>query len=344
MLDSSENFEFIMEDEKPERIDKFLSSRFPDFSRSHIQKLVKEDYVLVNQKTVKPNHKVNHNDMIRVSVPELQPPEILPENIPLDILYEDADILVVNKPKGMVVHPAPGHYSGTLVNAVLYHCQGNLSGINGVARPGIVHRIDRDTTGSLVVCKNDQAHQSLAEQLKEHSITRKYHAIVCGNIKEESGSIRAPIGRHPVDRKKMSTKCRNGKPAVTHYTVLRRIPCEKALLWNWDLILGSEDGNALVEGRPHSSVSTDTVCKSGYTYIECQLETGRTHQIRVHMSCIGHSILGDMVYGSSRCPFPLTGQTLHAKTLGFVHPGTGQYVEFDAPLPRYFQQLLEQSV
>lgn len=344
-LDFSENFEFIMEEEKPERIDKFLSSRFPDFSRSYIQKLVKEDYVLVNQKAVKPNHKVSHKDQIRVLVPDLQPPEILPENIPLDIIYEDEDILIVNKPKGMVVHPAPGHYSGTLVNAVLYHCQGNLSGINGVARPGIVHRIDRDTTGSLVVCKNDQAHQSLAEQLKKHSITRKYQAIVCGNIEEESGSIRAPIGRHPGDRKKMSTRCRNGKPAATHYTVLRRIPCEKASLWDWDLIGESADHSTIAsEVRLHSTVNHDAVCKSGYTYIECQLETGRTHQIRVHMSHIGHPILGDTVYGPSKCPFPLTGQTLHAKTLGFVHPGTGQYVEFDAPLPRYFQQLLEQSV
>lgn len=296
MLDSdfSENFEFVMEEEKPERIDKFLSPMFPDFSRSYIQKLTKDGCVLVNEKPVKPNHKVNPQDQITITVPKPAPPEILPENIPLDILYEDEDILVVNKPKDMVVHPAPGHYSGTLVNAVLYHCQGNLSGINGVARPGIVHRIDRDTTGSLVVCKNDQAHQSLAEQLKEHSITRKYQAIVCGNIKEESGTVRTLIGRHPADRKKMSTKCRNGKPAVTHYTVLRRIPYEKAMLWNWN---------------------SGAVNRDGYTYIECQLETGRTHQIRVHMSHIGHPILGDTVYGPSKCPFPLTGQTLHAKTL-----------------------------
>ncbi len=307
-LDFAENFEFIVEEDKPERIDKFLSASFPDFSRSYLQKLVKEEYVLVNQKPVKSNYKVNLNDSIMVLIPEPELPEILPEDIPLDILYEDSDILVVNKPKGMVVHPAPGHYSGTLVNAIMYHCQGNLSGINGVARPGIVHRIDRDTTGSLVVCKNDQAHQSLAEQLKEHSITRKYQAIVHGNLKEESGTICAPIGRHPADRKKMSTKSRNGKSAITHYTVLRR----------------------LSEGK--------------YTYIECQLETGRTHQIRVHMSHIGHPILGDTVYGPSKCPFPLVGQTLHAKTLGFVHPGTGKYIEFDAPLPRYFQQLLEQSL
>lgn len=310
--DFTENFEFIMEEENPERIDKFLSARFPDFSRSYLQKLVKEDYVLVNQKSVKPNYKVSPQDSITISIPEPELPEILPEDIPLDILYEDSDILVVNKPKGMVVHPAPGHYSGTLVNAIMYHCQGNLSGINGVARPGIVHRIDRDTTGSLVVCKNDLAHQSLAEQLKEHSITRKYQAIVHGDMRDESGIIRVPIGRHPTDRKKMSTKSKHGKPAVTHYTVLRKISYGKN--------------------------------REGYTYIECQLETGRTHQIRVHMAHIGHPILGDTVYGPSRCPLPLEGQTLHAKTLGFIHPGTGKYIEFEAPLPRYFQQLLEQSV
>lgn len=342
--DFVENFEFIMEEENPERVDKFLSARFPDFSRSYLQKLVKEGQVLVNHKSVKPNHKVNPQDSIIVSVPEPELPEILPENIPLDILYEDSDILVVNKPKGMVVHPAPGHYSGTLVNAIMYHCQGNLSGINGVARPGIVHRIDRDTTGSLVVCKNDQAHQSLAEQLKEHSITRKYQAIVCGHIKEESGSICAPIGRHPMDRKKMSTKSKHGKSAATHYTVLKWIPYEKASLWDWNTLLefgenDTKEGNVC---RPVGSLNG--VNREGYTYIECQLETGRTHQIRVHMSHIGHPILGDTVYGPFRCPFPLTGQTLHAKTLGFVHPGTGKYVEFDAPLPRYFQQLLEQSV
>lgn len=230
--------------------------------------------------------------------------DILPEEIPLDILYEDSDILVVNKPKGMVVHPAPGHYSHTLVNAVMYHCEHNLSGINGVLRPGIVHRIDMDTTGSLLICKNDKAHQIIADQLKEHSITRRYHAIVHGNLKEDIGTIEAPIGRHPIDRKKMSTKAKNGKPAVTHYKVLHRF--------------------------------------CNYTYIECELETGRTHQIRVHMASIGHPILGDRLYGPSKSPFKLQGQTLHAKILGVIHPSTGKYIEFDAPLPEYFEKLLTQ--
>lgn len=228
-----------------------------------------------------------------------------PENIPLDILYEDDDLLVVNKPKGMVVHPAAGHSSGTLVNAVLYHCRGNLSGINGVLRPGIVHRIDMDTTGALVICKSDFAHQSLAEQLSVHSITRKYRAIVHGNLKEDEGTVRGAIGRHPTDRKKMAINERNGKPAVTHYRVLERF------------------GN--------------------YTYIECQLETGRTHQIRVHMASIGHPLLGDAVYGPKKCPVKnLQGQTLHAMVLGFIHPRTGAYMEFEAPLPEYFSNLLLQ--
>ena len=228
-----------------------------------------------------------------------------PENIPLDILYEDDDVLVVNKPKGMVVHPAAGHSSGTLVNAVLYHCRGNLSGINGVLRPGIVHRIDMDTTGALVICKSDFAHQSLAEQLSVHSITRKYRAIVHGNLKEDEGTVRGAIGRHPTDRKKMAINERNGKPAVTHYRVLERF------------------GN--------------------YTYIECQLETGRTHQIRVHMASIGHPLLGDAVYGPKKCPVKnLQGQTLHAMVLGFIHPRTGAYMEFEAPLPEYFSNLLLQ--
>ena len=228
-----------------------------------------------------------------------------PENIPLDILYEDDDLLVVNKPKGMVVHPAAGHSSGTLVNAVLYHCRGNLSGINGVLRPGIVHRIDMDTTGALVICKSDFAHQSLAEQLSVHSITRKYRAIVHGNLKEDEGTVRGAIGRHPTDRKKMAINERNGKPAVTHYRVLERF------------------GN--------------------YTYIECQLETGRTHQIRVHMASIGHPLLGDAVYGPKKCPVKnLQGQTLHAMVLGFIHPRTGAYMEFEAPIPEYFSNLLLQ--
>lgn len=286
-----------------ERIDKYLSEQLEDMTRSHIQKLIKENMVRVNGMAVKSNFKLSASDQIEVEIPELKEPDILPENIPLDILYEDQDILVVNKPKGMVVHPAPGHYTGTLVNAIMYHCKDNLSGINGVLRPGIVHRIDMDTTGSLLICKNDRAHQTLAEQLKEHSITRKYHAIVHGRLKEDEGTIDKPIGRHPIDRKKMSVHCTNGREAITHYRVLKRF--------------------------------------QQFTYIECQLETGRTHQIRVHMSSIGHPILGDQIYGPAKCPYKLQGQTLHAKVLGITHPITGEYMEFDAPLPDYFQALLE---
>lgn len=286
-----------------ERIDKYISGQLSNLTRSHIQKLIADGLVTVNHSAVKANYKLRPADCIEVRIPDAVEPDIEPENIPLEILYEDEDILVVNKPKGMVVHPAPGHYSGTLVNAVMYHCRDNLSGINGVLRPGIVHRIDMDTTGSLLICKNDAAHQALAEQLKVHSITRKYHAIVHGNLKEDTGTVDKPIGRHPVDRKKMSTKCTNGREAITHYRVLQRF------------------GN--------------------YTYIECQLETGRTHQIRVHMASIGHPILGDTVYGPAKCPFKLQGQTLHAKILGITHPTTKAYMEFDAPLPDYFKALLE---
>lgn len=288
-----------------ERIDKFLSCRLEEVSRSYIQKLIKEGHVSVNGKPVKANYKLGAGDEISVEIPEAKEPDILPEDIPLDILYEDQDILVVNKPKGMVVHPAAGHYSGTLVNALMYHCKDSLSGINGVMRPGIVHRIDMDTTGSLLVCKNDEAHRILAEQLKEHTIRREYHAIVYGNIKEDTGTVDAPIGRHPTDRKKMSINHKNGKQAVTHYEVLERF------------------GN--------------------FTYIRCRLETGRTHQIRVHMASLHHPLLGDEVYGpSSRPPFPgLKGQVLHAKILGIYHPATGEYMEFDAPLPEYFVDLLQ---
>ena len=286
-----------------ERIDRYLSGCLEDLSRSYIQKLVKDGNIRVDGRIVKANYKLSAGEEIRVLVPEPEVPDIRPENIPLDILYEDDDILVVNKPKGMVVHPAPGHYEHTLVNAVMYHCGDQLSGINGVMRPGIVHRIDMDTTGSLLICKNDQAHRILAEQLKEHSITRRYHAIVHGNLKDDHGTVDAPIGRHPTDRKKMSTKAPNARSAVTHYSVLERF--------------------------------------GDYTYIECKLETGRTHQIRVHMSSIGHPILGDPVYGPARCPYKLQGQTLHAKILGITHPSTGAYMEFDAPLPAYFVKLLD---
>lgn len=285
-----------------ERIDRFLSENLQNLSRSYIQKLLKDGKITVNEKAVRANYKTSQGDQIHVFLPEPETPNIVPEDIPLDIIYEDDDILVINKPKGMVVHPAPGHYSHTLVNAILWHCGDRLSGINGVLRPGIVHRIDMDTTGSLLVCKNDHAHQVLAVELKEHTITRRYHAIVHGNIKDDSGTVNAPIGRHPVDRKKMSTRSANGRHAVTHYNVLERF--------------------------------------GDYTYIECELETGRTHQIRVHMSSIGHPILGDNVYGPVKCPFKLQGQTLHAKILGITHPSTGEYMEFDAPLPPYFSELL----
>lgn len=290
-------------DYKGLRIDKFLSEQCPDCSRSYIQKLIKDGQVFVSGQTVKSNYKIAGSEEVILHIPEQIVPDILPENIPLDILYEDQDLIVVNKPKGMVVHPAAGHYSGTLVNALMYHCKDDLSGINGVMRPGIVHRIDRNTTGSLLVCKNDFSHNFIAEQLKVHSITRKYRAIVHGNLKEDHGTVDAPIGRHPIDRKKMAIEPRNGREAVTHYQVLERF------------------GN--------------------YTYIECQLETGRTHQIRVHMSSIHHPIVGDDVYGPAKCPFPgLQGQTLHAQVLGFIHPRTKEYMEFSAPLPEYFEVLL----
>ena len=289
--------------EKNLRIDKFLSERMPEQSRSYLQKLIKDGNITVNEHIVKPNYKVQQNDLVNLTIPDPEEPDILPENIPLDILYEDDAILIINKPKGMVVHPSAGHYSGTIVNAVMYHCNGNLSGINGVMRPGIVHRIDMDTTGAIVICKSDQAHQNLAEQLKVHSITRKYRAIVYGNFKEDSGTITGDIGRHPADRKKMAIVQQNGKPAITHYRVLERF--------------------------------------GDFTYVECQLETGRTHQIRVHMASKGHPLLGDEVYGPSKCPYKLQGQCLHAMILGFKHPITGKYVEFEAPLPEYFTHLLQ---
>lgn len=293
----------ITEELEGERIDKCLSMLIDSLSRSFIQKLIKEDGVIVDGKPVKSNYKVKAEDEVVFELPDSVEPDIEPENIPLEILYEDEDVIVVNKPKGMVVHPAAGHYTGTLVNALMYHCKDSLSGINGVMRPGIVHRIDMNTTGSIIVCKNDAAHESIAEQLKEHSIKRAYHAIVVGELKEEEGTIDKPIGRHPVERKKMAINEKNGKHAVTHYRVLKRF--------------------------------------RGYTYVECCLETGRTHQIRVHMASLGHPLLGDDVYGRAKCPFNLQGQTLHAKILGFVHPRSNEYVETDAPLPEYFVKLLE---
>ena len=284
-----------------ERIDKCISNYLESLSRSYIQKIIKDGKAYVNDAVVKANYKVKVDDKVQFEIPDCEEPDIPPQDIPLDILYEDKDILIVNKPKDMVVHPAPGHYEGTLVNAIMFHCKDELSGINGVLRPGIVHRIDKDTTGSIIICKNDEAHRKIAQQLKEHSITRKY--IVYGRIMEEEGTVNAPIGRHPTDRKKMAINEKNGKPAVTHYKVLERF--------------------------------------DKYTYIECQLETGRTHQIRVHMTSIGHPLLGDEVYGNAKCPFKLEGQTLHAMTIGFIHPTTGEYVEYEAPLPEYFEHLLQ---
>lgn len=300
-----EIYTFTPDDEqKNVRIDKFLSEQLPDQSRSYLQKLLKEGNVTVNEKPVKANYKVQLSDTVRLELPEPENPDILPEDIPLDILYEDEDVLIINKPKGMVVHPSVGHYTHTVVNAVMFHCKDHLSGINGVMRPGIVHRIDMDTTGAIVICKNDMAHQSLADQLKEHSITRKYRALVHGNLKEDEGMVEGPIGRHPTDRKKMAINHKNGKPAVTHYKVLERF--------------------------------------GSYTFIECQLETGRTHQIRVHMASIGHPLLGDELYGNPKnlAMKGLQGQTLHAMVIGFVHPSTHEYMEFEAPLPEYFQNLL----
>ncbi len=285
-----------------ERLDKYLSVIFPEQSRSFFQKLIKEEHVAVNEKYEKANYRLKPEDVITVEIPDAVETPILPEDIPLDILYEDDDVLIVNKPKGMVVHPSAGHYTGTLVNAIMYHCKDSLSGINGEIRPGIVHRIDMDTTGSLIVCKNDESHVAVAEQIKEHSVTRRYRGIVCGVVREDEGTIHAPIGRHPVERKKMAINERNGKDAITHYKVLERF--------------------------------------HNYTYMEFELETGRTHQIRVHMASIGHPLLGDAVYSSGRSPYKLQGQTLHAMTIGFIHPRTKEYLEISAPLPEYFEKIL----
>lgn len=285
------------------RIDKFITGEMEDLSRSYIQKLISDGNILVSGKSVKSNYKLRDNDEIDVIIPDAKVLEILPENIPLDIIYEDEDVILINKPKGMVVHPAAGHYSGTLVNALLYHCKDNLSGINGVLRPGIVHRIDMDTTGVIVVCKNDFSHNSLAAQLKVHSINRIYNAICYNNFNLPEGTVDAPIGRNPYDRKKMAVDYKNGRNAVTHYKVIENL--------------------------------------KGFSYIECRLETGRTHQIRVHMASISHPLLGDSVYCQAKCPFKLDGQSLHARILGFIHPRTGKYMEFEAPLPSYFVDLLK---
>ena len=296
----------VNEEQEDERIDKLCAQLCPEQSRSFIQKLIKDAAVLVNGKAIKPSYSLKEGDKIVIDLPPAMTPDIPAEDIPLDIVYEDTDLLVVNKPKGMVVHPAPGHYSGTLVNALMYHCH-DLSGINGVMRPGIVHRIDRDTSGLLVICKNDNAHRSIAEQLKEHSIERIYQAICLGHLKESDGTVDAPIGRDPNERKRMAVhnSLMHAKSAVTHYHVIEQF--------------------------------------EQYAHISCRLETGRTHQIRVHMAHIGHPLLGDEVYNhiKSNIRIEEPGQVLHAGVLGFVHPSSGEKMHFEAPLPVYFQNLLK---
>ena len=302
MADFIDTIEIEYKGSNAVRIDKFVQEELSDYSRTEIQDWIKNGFLAINSAILsKASVKISPGDIITVNIPEPVDVDIKPENIPLDILYEDSDIIIVNKPKGMVVHPAPGNYSGTLVNALMYHCK-DLSGINGKLRPGIVHRIDKDTTGSLIVCKNDNAHSSISRQLEEHTINRIYHGIVCGNISDDEGMIIKPIGRDKKDRKRMAVDP-SGKNAITHYKVIKRF--------------------------------------GDYTYVEFKLETGRTHQIRVHMASINHPLLGDQVYGPKKCPYKLQGQTLHAKTIGFIHPTTGNYMEFEAPLPEYFDKLLK---
>lgn len=286
------------------RIDKVLSIEFPEYSRAFIQKLIEEGCVKSGDKPVKSNYKLKLGDKIDICVPEPENLDIIPENIPLDIIYEDKDIIVINKPKGMVVHPAPGHISGTLVNALMYHCKDSLSSINGVMRPGIVHRIDMNTTGLLVACKNDQAHKVMSDKFKIHDITRVYTAICYNHFNQSEGTIDKPIARHKIDRKKMAIDPVNGRKAITHYNVIQEL-------------------------------------KNNYSLIQCTLETGRTHQIRVHMSSINHPLLGDDVYGPKVSPFKTEGQVLHAGVLGFNHPITGTYMEFKSELPDYFKKILD---
>ena len=292
----------ITEDNVGERIDKYLSNAIEGKTRSFIQGLIYDKAVIVNGKVIKSNYKLRKGDDIVVKLPEPIELDVKPENIELNIIYEDSDVIVVNKPKGMVVHPAPGNYNGTLVNGLLYHCK-YLSGINGVIRPGIVHRIDKDTTGILVIAKNDDAHNSLAKQFKDHSIKREYYALVEGKFSKDSGTIDKPLGRNKKDRLKMDI-VEDGRRAVTHYEVLEQYD-------------------------------------KGVSLIKCTLETGRTHQIRVHMASIGHPLVGDLVYGFKKQKFKIEGQALHAKTLGFIHPRTGEYIEFTSELPEYFKELLD---
>ena len=285
------------------RLDLMISEELPEISRSSAQKLIENGLVTLNGKTVKKNHKVTEGEVFSVTLPQPQPADILPQNIPLDIVYEDGDIIVINKPRGMVVHPAPGHPNGTLVNALLYHCGDSLSGIGGVIRPGIVHRIDMDTSGLLIAAKNDAAHLFLSSQLSDRSLSREYEAVVCGRVRDDCGTVNAPIGRHPTDRKRMCVTDKNSRPAVTHYEVIARY--------------------------------------NGYTHIRCRLETGRTHQIRVHMASIGHPLLGDLVYGRKKPEKGLSGQCLHARRIKFIHPSTREPMSFETPLPEYFLQVLE---
>ena len=294
---------FIVEDTAEQiRIDKYLKELLPDESRSYIQKLLKDGHILVNNSICKPNYKVKPEDRIKIDIPEPVEANIKAENIPLDIIYEDNNVIIVNKPKEMVVHPAPGNYSGTLVNGLMFHCKDGLSNINGVLRPGIVHRIDKNTTGCLIVCKNDQSHNFIADQLSEHSINRIYTGIVYGVLDADEGTIDEPIARDKRDRKRMSVNL-DGKRAITHYKVLKRF--------------------------------------RDYTYVQFKLETGRTHQIRVHMAHINHPLLGDDQYTNRKCKFKLTGQCLHAKTIGFIHPSTKEYVEYEVEEPEYFKHLLD---
>ena len=289
-------------DRAGERVDQFLARTLPELTRSAAQRLLEEGAVTRGGGRVKKNDKTAPGDVFTVVLPDPAPIDVLPQKIPLDVIYEDGDVIVVNKPVGLVVHPAPGHPDGTLVNALLYHCGASLSGINGALRPGIVHRIDRDTSGLIIAAKNDFAHLALAEQLQDHSLYREYEAVCVGNLKQDAGTVRAPIARHPTDRKRMAVDVLHGREAVTHWTVLERFP--------------------------------------GYTHIQCRLETGRTHQIRVHLASIGHPLLGDVVYGAKK-PVPgLAGQCLHARRLSFVHPRTGERVTVECPLPAYFTQVL----
>ena len=291
-------------EEAGQRVDKLLSAALEDMTRSAVQNLIESGCVTCGGKVLSKSAKLKPGELIQVELPEVRPLEVLPENIPLDIVYEDGDLLVVNKPKGMVVHPAPGHENGTLVNALLYHCGDSLSGINGVARPGIVHRIDKDTSGLLMVAKNDFAHTRLAEQIQAHTFTREYSAVVYGTFKVESGTVDQPLGRHPTDRKKMAVLpgSSSARQAVTHFWVVKRF--------------------------------------QEFTQLRLRLETGRTHQIRVHMAYLGHPVAGDPVYGPKKVIASLEGQCLHAGKIGFVHPRTGEYMEFQAPLPLYFTEFL----